>query len=340
MFVIAGSKSHRAEVLRFSKLFNSAKLYSIDQYLLSSCLPDERAREALTPPTGILDMVSFGQLTRNWRERMMSSVFAKRKENKENVENDARMLARLEWINAKLDGGPFGLVLITGSQLIATVASGYQKSKDAPNFSELFIRSPKAFLGDHQVVWSVGKPHEAITRTDWSVGRRLQDWLNAVLDAYSRLREAPKSDPPHRTYLSFLTQAYILGATNRWQLCAVTAALAVSVARDFRDQDINVAKQYRVSGREAAFWRAYSLRSAARRDDDLNMALESLKLAREYAAEDLSEVQNLDIREIRFDAEELAIKWRGFVLKLLNLKYRWRHWKMTYELSLITHLIA
>jgi hypothetical protein len=148
-------------------------------------------------------------------------------------------------------------------------------------------------------------------KTDAAIERYLSAWQAGKLTPaiYAQLREAPYSDPPHKTYLGFVAQAYVLGVTNRWQLSAVTAALAISVARDYRDRDSDLAKKYRVSGREAAFWRAYSLRSSAREVHDLDRAWTALKLARDYSAEDLKDAEGsgLDTKEIRFDAEALAI---------------------------------
>ena len=145
--VLAGDESYSAELVRFSRLINSNKLFILDQYLLEYRLPDETLRSALTPPTGIHDMVAFGQLIKDWESAIRSFEWAAARPTSSN-EVDARMLARLEWINRNFEGTKFRFVLITGSHLIEEVARAYKKQ----NFDERFIGSPKAYLGDPKVV--------------------------------------------------------------------------------------------------------------------------------------------------------------------------------------------
>ncbi len=476
--VLAGERTFSAELVRFSRLLNSRKLYTLDQFLLISKLPNEEARKALTPPSGISQMVEFGQMIKDWERRVADHRPDLRQH--QNIDVDARMLARLEWINRSFANSNFKLVLITGSQLVADVCRKYRSNRfrSAKSFADLFIRSPRAYLGDPNVVSPMLESNPISNRADYTIGRRLQDWLSTVLGAderkdtnnesylnlidswidaedqelrqlaaekltvnasladdirdkwnaftkevsavaahsethrrlaylddwarstqervamlrsdleqslkeswdeayeaalgsaltvtriesetpplypprnlpllyldghlktnaaiekyltawqagqltpaiYAQLRDAPNSDPPHKTYLAFVAQAYVLGVTNRWQLSAVTAALAISVARDYRERDPDDAKKNRISGREAAFWRAHSLRSSARRMGDLDPARAALKLARDYSKEDLEDAKGngLDTKDIRFDAEELAINVTAMCFRMFS----------------------
>ncbi|MHB8271277.1 hypothetical protein [Bradyrhizobium sp.] len=159
-------------------------------------------------------------------------------------------------------------------------------------------------------------------KTNAAIEQYLSAWRASKLtpDVYQELREAPTGDRPHWPYLEFFVQAYVLGVTNRWRISEVTAALAISLARDYREQYQLDARKNRISGREAAFWRAYALRSSARGAQDLVRARAALQLARDLAQEDVADAHDfpreedildakgdLDVKPIRFDAERLAI---------------------------------
>lgn len=96
-----------------------------------------------------------------------------------------------------------------------------------------------------------------------------------------------------------LAYALLFAAEGVWHVSAILAERAIDIARTCRPKNI--------SGREAAFLRAYALRHSIRQMEDLDKLFPIIEEAEQYLCEDRSSRPNLKAGEIRFETERLAI---------------------------------
>ncbi len=105
-------------------------------------------------------------------------------------------------------------------------------------------------------------------------------------------------------YLHFLVFSGIFATLNRWDVAADLAGNAIEIAK----QEPATKNNSHVSGREAYYLLASSLRLCARSFDDFDLADERINDAYRALDEDKLKRPEISISPLRFDAEKMAIK--------------------------------
>ncbi|MHB1620510.1 MAG: hypothetical protein ACYCTY_11115 [Sulfuricella sp.] len=145
---LAGETGPSAEHRRFLKLLAGKRLLPLDVAVESGFFQDEMIRRAMEPVTDFGDRVALHDLREAWLDRLR-----KRKSSSRDlvyVFDDAQVLARLEWINGRLDKKS-RMVLITGDQAMFEAASFVPEGEEA-SFAELYLRHPKCYLAEPWVL--------------------------------------------------------------------------------------------------------------------------------------------------------------------------------------------
>lgn len=153
-----------SEISRLVRLFQEDKLRNVERYQEHS---EQWAFPILDGGSVETESNEYSKLKEAWLDRLNKS----KPSNKPRyaLEGDAEALARLEWINNKIESENRRLVLITGSEYIFAAAEGYQSGE----FAKLYLRHPKAFLADASFFLKVSGVTD-VTKPDFV----LLDWLN------------------------------------------------------------------------------------------------------------------------------------------------------------------
>jgi len=156
-----------SELMRLVNLLEQGRLLNVERYINPSSkwafpVPNIEDDEE--------DAQSFGKLQSAWIDWLNAS----KPPNKPRyaLVRDAEALARLEWINQRMEAENQNrrLVLITGSDNIFAAAERHDNDND---FSILYLRHPRAFLADEAFFRKSAQPSEA-QKADFV----LLDWLN------------------------------------------------------------------------------------------------------------------------------------------------------------------
>ena len=122
----------------------------------------------------------MNQLTDDWLETLKKTKDPKTSEDK--VEDDAQALARLQWMNEKIDSKRFRIVFITGSKAISEAEAERPGETESKNFRDRYIRNPRAFMADNRVLFSWNdskrRDHDLTTFLDLFLGGLTSDKLN------------------------------------------------------------------------------------------------------------------------------------------------------------------
>lgn len=177
----AGTSGPSAEHRRFLTLLAKKRIMPLNYAAESGHFHDESIRKIMGTPD-IAGQVAMHDLREAWLNRLLT----KKSGGIEfvNVYDDAQVLARLEWINAKLSDKE-RLVLITGDNAIYEAAGDYSPFRDDPtnkestkSFAELYLRHPKSYLAEPWVL----SPEDANNQdTDHAIETEFFKWLETFL---------------------------------------------------------------------------------------------------------------------------------------------------------------
>lgn len=143
---LAGETGPSAEYRRFLGLLAGKRLMPLDVAVESGFFQDEMTRRAMAPITDFSDRVALHDLREAWFDRLR-----KKKSTSTNlVFDDAQALARLEWINGRLDEKS-RMVMITGDHAMFEAASYVPEGEEA-SFADLYLRHPKCYLAEPWVL--------------------------------------------------------------------------------------------------------------------------------------------------------------------------------------------
>lgn len=179
--ILRGALGPNAELHRFGRLFSDQRIAGLDFLAEHDEWYDAELRSLFPPVTNIPDLYRLTQLADDWREALRKTKYPKKYMDR--VDDDAQALARLQWMNEKIDSERFRIVFITGDEALAEAAA---KPNDANprNFRDLYLRHPRAFMADDRVLFPW-------LRDDRENGRRTHD-LTALLDLF--LAEFPREN--------------------------------------------------------------------------------------------------------------------------------------------------
>jgi len=145
-FAFGSGEGYLAELARITKLFKKERLLHIDRYVERQTekgfpwtLPVLRDKENRKDYDDLMELKeSWSVRLRNEKPKGVPDI---------KIEDDAEVLARLEWINAELEleGSKRQLLLITGDNALYRAADKYLK-KDDRSFAEVYLRHPQVFL--------------------------------------------------------------------------------------------------------------------------------------------------------------------------------------------------
>lgn len=171
--LLGGTRGHVAEYMRYLRLLRDKCILPLDSAIeLPSIATDEVLRAALAPAASLAEIVSIRDLREDWIKRLkkeknagISSV---------RLYDDAQVLARIEWINARLDDR-HRVVLISGDHAMHQAASAYTPDGATANFATLYLRHPKCYLSEKWVL-SPERDYD-----DSSIETEFYRWLETFL---------------------------------------------------------------------------------------------------------------------------------------------------------------
>jgi hypothetical protein len=151
MRILSGS-GKIAEFRHFNYLLANTKITPPEFLLKQNLIDDEKIRYALTPVKDINGWLRFSRLFSRW-QKLVNETKSPQK-SPEAVEIDAKVLAKVEWINHRMDPQMHRLVYITGDMSLHAAArmhEGYQEN-ESHTFARLYLRHPRAFLAEHNIL--------------------------------------------------------------------------------------------------------------------------------------------------------------------------------------------
>jgi hypothetical protein len=146
---LAGARGPWAEFERFSRLLGQKRIAPLDQLLEQDFGDYEHWRQAFLPPESFIDCVKLIGLSHAWFDRITGKGFHAKSTAR--IQDDAKMLARLEWINQHLKAD-VRLVLITGDRSIYDAARIYIPDGYERSFADLWLRHPRSYLAEPEVL--------------------------------------------------------------------------------------------------------------------------------------------------------------------------------------------
>lgn len=182
---LEGPRTALHKLRRFTQLLRDTRIVPPEYYLDRHLTEDPVVRTALQPPTDLVDRIKLSQLRDFWlkalHETKNSDTYDKL------VERDARVLARLEWINRRFTPPMPGakpthrLVLITGDHAIFEAARSYIWHPSKQSFADLFLRHPKAYLAEPGLLSPDEKTEIAPSQNvDTPFDQWLDTWLSKL----------------------------------------------------------------------------------------------------------------------------------------------------------------
>lgn len=181
--IAAGPEGPPAELDRFARLIHGRRLASPDYLLEQHLAPSPEMARALESPSELIDRIRLHQMRRTWFERLHRTKSAARETAL--TDTDAQVLARLEWINHALSPPSRAkpkhrVVLITGDQSMFDAASSVKDWEGSgSSFADLFLRHPKAYLSEPQVL---APPDPSSTEPGGPAGDTpFDEWLDTWL---------------------------------------------------------------------------------------------------------------------------------------------------------------
>ncbi|MGH8488810.1 MAG: hypothetical protein ACREXS_08110 [Gammaproteobacteria bacterium] len=171
--LITGEKGPSAELRNFARVLRDSGIMPIDYAIEKKRIDDRTFVDALAPPQTFADKVNLREYREAWFDRLRRTK-ADRRSNVR-IYDDAHALARLEWINQRLDK-KHRVVLITGDVSLEQAARGYVPAGMESNFADLYLRHPRCYLAEAGVL-----SPESDAKKEGPLGTQFLQWLETLL---------------------------------------------------------------------------------------------------------------------------------------------------------------
>jgi hypothetical protein len=171
---ILSDSGHSAEFKRFNHLLTHTRIAPPEYLLKNNIINNEQICHALAPIENVIGWFKFNELYKKWLVDLKRTKSDHRAE--ERVNRDARAMARLEWINNNLDDN-YRLVYITGDTSLHKTASEYYQQNKTQSFSRLYLRHPRAYLAERNVIYPNRSQHEECETTSSEFVQLLDTFL-------------------------------------------------------------------------------------------------------------------------------------------------------------------
>ncbi|BAO43043.1 hypothetical protein [Thiolapillus brandeum] len=137
------------ELKQFGDLLEESRVAPPCHLLDEDLVKDVNLIQALAPvDQSLQDMFDFRELREAWFDRLRETKSSSRPITL--LYDDAVAMARLEWVNDRLEGNKYRLLMITGDQSLFAAAQRY--SKGSRSFAEKFLRHPRTYLAEPEVL--------------------------------------------------------------------------------------------------------------------------------------------------------------------------------------------
>ncbi|KJU84664.1 hypothetical protein MBAV_003138 [Candidatus Magnetobacterium bavaricum] len=169
LLAFGGGKGPLAEMSRITKLLKEPRILHFD------CYAEDRIEGewALPLPNDKSDNDTIEELTEAWSTRLRETKSKSRAYSL--ILDDAKVIARLEWMNNKMAKTGERIVLISGDSALHKAATGY--SIDLKHtFADRYIREPKVFMAS---------PKFLITNRQTDANTDLIGWLDVFLASHN-----------------------------------------------------------------------------------------------------------------------------------------------------------
>ena len=174
--ILRGVLGPNAVLNRFGRLFSDERIAGLDFLAERNEWYDAELRALFPAIANIPDLYRLNRLTDDWRETLKKTKAPKKIEDR--VEDDAQALARLQWMNEKIDSKRFRIVFITGDEAISEAAAERPGGTASESFRDLYIRNPRAFMADNRVLF----PRDDSKRRDHDLTEFLNLFIADVID--------------------------------------------------------------------------------------------------------------------------------------------------------------
>ena len=148
--ILRSVRGPNAVLNRFGRLFSEERIAGLDFLAERNKWYDAEFRALFPAIANIPDLYRLNRLADDWLKTLKKTKDPKT--SKDKVEDDAQALARLQWMNEKIDPKKFRIVFITGDKAISEAAARPSKTRSG-NFRDLYIRNPRAFMADDCVLF-------------------------------------------------------------------------------------------------------------------------------------------------------------------------------------------
>lgn len=245
--ILRGARGPNAVLNRFGRLFSEERIAGLDFLAERNEWYDTELRALFPAIAKIPDLYQLNRLTDDWRETLKKTKAPKKIEDR--VEDDAQALARLQWMNEKIDSERFRIVFITGDEAISEAAAERPGGTESENFRDLYIRDPRAFMADNRVLF----PWDDSKRRTHDLTEFLDLFLADVIDRSPRdkrlgaarhdgvLEESEDSLIDINTYRTALKRSpnMVTDFREKWKDFTRDVS-ARAISHDFTDRDLAI----------------------------------------------------------------------------------------------------
>lgn len=357
--VLIGKESKHAELLRLCQLINENRLKSLYEMDGSEDVLPKKFVDATQRQKSLLDLVWLSVLKDEWFRQLDKPDHDEKR--RKNAEDDAEALANIHLINSRLVGTGIRFVMITGAPNILRVGRSIvvDEGHEQRKFSELWLRHPRCFLGDPDVL---GVDSDSGASSD-------SNKLAALLDAFLAENETTRRDGEleesvgegsESATVECLYAGEVLEFQKRWNelsagLCLTHAEiikdasyeeeLVIDLVKKIRSADSSI-KQFLMDAWHSAFLAAsqtgflftWHLKKESRRNTP-QLVFESFKGASTLIQDVLHQMQHMPGTEIvdfrRRIAEVRNDPSHGYTTYLVFgvLFAAQDHWQLTWSLA-------
>ncbi len=148
VWTLLSDQGASGELKRFGDLLDQSRVAPPCHLLDENLVKNASLIQALAPvDQNLQDMIEFRELREAWFDRLYET---KSSRPITLLYDDAVAMARLEWVNDRLDSDQYRLLMITGDQSLFAAAESY--SKGSRSFAENFLRHPRSYLAEPEVL--------------------------------------------------------------------------------------------------------------------------------------------------------------------------------------------
>lgn len=177
--ILRGFRGPNTVLGRFGRLFSDERIAGLDFLAERNKWYDVEFRALFPAIANIPDLDRLNRLTDDWLKTLKKTKDPKIFKDK--IQDDAQALARLQWMNEKIDPKSFRIVFITGDEAISKAAAEMPGGTESENFQDSYIRNPRAFMADNRALFP------------WDDSKRRDHYLTAFLTFF--LADFPDRSP-------------------------------------------------------------------------------------------------------------------------------------------------